>query len=86
MNKPLVLWLNGGPGCSSLYGAFLENGPYRIKRTGSMLTAVPNPRTWAQARGARSTTCLLVWDPLVCGCLAVFQEPAILVLAYGGRL
>ncbi|KAL9232631.1 hypothetical protein vseg_007718 [Gypsophila vaccaria] len=29
-SKPLVLWLNGGPGCSSVgYGAFMENGPFR---------------------------------------------------------
>ncbi|XP_059453841.1 serine carboxypeptidase 24-like [Corylus avellana] len=36
--KPLVLWLNGGPGCSSVaYGASEEIGPFRINRTGASL-------------------------------------------------
>ncbi|KAG8651896.1 hypothetical protein MANES_06G035575v8 [Manihot esculenta] len=36
--KPLVLWLNGGPGCSSVaYGASEEIGPFRINRTASSL-------------------------------------------------
>lgn len=28
---PLVLWLNGGPGAASLYGFFMENGPYAVQ-------------------------------------------------------
>ncbi|CAN1328520.1 Serine carboxypeptidase 24 [Linum perenne] len=36
--KPLVLWLNGGPGCSSVaFGASEEIGPFRINKTASSL-------------------------------------------------
>ncbi|KAF7248921.1 hypothetical protein EG68_09277 [Paragonimus skrjabini miyazakii] len=40
---PLFLWLNGGPGCSSLFGHLYENGPFIVK-TGPKL--VPNPYSW----------------------------------------
>ncbi|KAK4942550.1 hypothetical protein LTR10_017679 [Elasticomyces elasticus] len=42
-NDPVVLWLNGGPGCSSLTGLFLELGPARINEK---LQLVDNPYSW----------------------------------------
>ncbi|EFQ98715.1 carboxypeptidase cpdS [Nannizzia gypsea CBS 118893] len=42
----LIIWLNGGPGCSSLVGAFLENGPLRF--TGNSTTPERNPYSWTK--------------------------------------
>ncbi|KAH8506725.1 hypothetical protein H0E87_013503 [Populus deltoides] len=43
-SKPLVLWLNGGPGCSSVgAGAFVEHGPFR-PTTGNNL--IRNEYSW----------------------------------------
>ncbi|KAL7252954.1 hypothetical protein ACSBR1_007493 [Camellia fascicularis] len=42
MSRPLVLWLNGGPGCSSVaYGASEEIGPFRVGPDGKSLTLSP---------------------------------------------
>ncbi|CAG2177401.1 unnamed protein product, partial [Oppiella nova] len=43
-NAPVVLWLNGGPGCSSLFGNLGENGPFRVNSDGK--TLVLNPNSW----------------------------------------
>ncbi|KAF9461223.1 Alpha/Beta hydrolase protein [Collybia nuda] len=42
-NEPWGIWLNGGPGSSSLYGLFFENGPMRI---GDDYRLSPNPHSW----------------------------------------
>jgi len=44
-SDPLVLWLQGGPGCSSLFGAFVENGPVLIDANGTLYN---NPWSWNQ--------------------------------------
>ncbi|CAK7891885.1 carboxypeptidase Y [[Candida] anglica] len=42
-NDPIILWLNGGPGCSSATGLFFELGPSSINAT---LQPVYNPYSW----------------------------------------
>lgn len=44
-HAPIVLWLNGGPGAASLYGFFMENGPYIIHENG---TLTQRKYSWSQ--------------------------------------
>jgi cathepsin A (carboxypeptidase C) len=41
---PLVMWLNGGPGCSSMMGMLAENGPCKVSQDGQNTTR--NPYSW----------------------------------------
>jgi len=45
---PLILWLQGGPGCSSLIGNFYELGPWRISEK---LALISNPGAWNSKYG-----------------------------------
>jgi carboxypeptidase C (cathepsin A) len=40
---PVILWMTGGPGCSSELAVFYENGPYTINED---MTLEDNPTGW----------------------------------------
>ena len=42
-NDPVLVWFNGGPGCSSLEGFFVENGPIIVDNDTKTITQNPNP-------------------------------------------
>ena len=42
--SPVILWLNGGPGCSSLGGLIEELGPFHVKDNGN--TVYENVYAW----------------------------------------
>jgi serine carboxypeptidase-like clade 1 len=57
---PLVIWLNGGPGCSSFDGWVYEHGPFTFKhdKAGRGQPAHLNPYSWS-----KSATMLYVDSP-----------------------
>ncbi|KAF8021301.1 LOW QUALITY PROTEIN: hypothetical protein BT93_G1665 [Corymbia citriodora subsp. variegata] len=54
---PLLIWLQGGPGCSSMIGNFYELGPWRVSSVGhnaERLVVEPNPSSWKRLFGLLS--------------------------------
>jgi serine carboxypeptidase-like clade 1 len=45
LKSPVVLWLNGGPGSSSILGLLQENGPLLMNATGGLME---NPWAWTK--------------------------------------
>merc|ERR1712071_314577 len=41
---PLIMWLSGGPGCSSQLALFAENGPCTVNENGT--DTITNPYSW----------------------------------------
>ncbi|KAJ9549088.1 hypothetical protein OSB04_021631 [Centaurea solstitialis] len=49
---PIVIWLQGGPGCSSMTGNFYELGPWRVAPSlNQTLELRPNPGSWNRIFG-----------------------------------
>ena len=60
LSRPLTLWFNGGPGCSSVgFGAFLEHGPFKPGKDGQL---IKNEHSWN-----RESNMLYVDTPLGVG-------------------
>mgnify|MGYP001591360607 FL=1 len=57
VNDPIIVWWNGGPGATSMWGIFVENGPYmlndesflgRVYNDSGIPALVSNPFSWTK--------------------------------------
>ena len=55
-NAPVLIWFNGGPGCSSMLGFMQENGPFKLASGGD--TFKPDEYSWN-----RETNILYIEQP-----------------------
>ncbi|MDF1759003.1 MAG: hypothetical protein P1U40_00535 [Coxiellaceae bacterium] len=62
-SKPLIIWFNGGPGASNMYGPFMETGPYKFNQTGNL---VSDPYSWT-----RFANYMVIEQPLSVGASTV---------------
>ena len=53
---PVLIWFNGGPGCSSMLGFMQENGPYKLESGGTKFH--PSDYSWN-----RETNVLYIEQP-----------------------
>lgn len=66
--SPLLLWLQGGPGSSSLIGLFYENGPFRFGKSGKLSL---RKNTWAT-----SHSIIFIDNPVGTGFSSEFNDYA----------
>ncbi|KAL8945924.1 MAG: hypothetical protein Q9222_007607, partial [Ikaeria aurantiellina] len=67
-SQNLIIWLNGGPGCSSLTGLAYENGPLHFKK--GRAAPVPNPNSWT-----RLSSVLYIDQPVGTGFSSGIETP-----------